>query len=99
MQATPPKVGPNPHRDLDYESEMYAIYVLPDHQRKNIGNALFETAVRWLITNDYKSMLLWVISENPARSFYELFGGVVVSEKEIEIGGKPSVEHVMAGQI
>lgn len=81
-------VGPNQQQDLEFEGELYAIYVLKTHQGKGIGKALFETAVRWLIMNNYRSMLLWVFSENPTRSFYELFGGRIVSEKEVEVGGK-----------
>ncbi|WP_274651023.1 hypothetical protein [Paenibacillus humicola] len=32
-------------------------------------------------------MLIWVLSENPNRYFYEALGGRFIREKEIEIGG------------
>jgi hypothetical protein len=32
-------------------------------------------------------MLVWVLSENPAVSFYKRLGGMQIADKSIEIGG------------
>lgn len=34
-----------------------------------------------------RSLIVWVLKENPYRKFYEGLGGVLAEEKEIEIGG------------
>lgn len=74
--------------DANYDGELYAIYLLQSHQRKGIGQALFEHIVQHLTNNGFRSMLIWVLAENPSCQFYESMGGIPIREQEIEIGGK-----------
>jgi GNAT superfamily N-acetyltransferase len=85
--------GPERSGNLVYYSgELYAIYLAPAFQRQGIGRRLFDAVVNRLLTQNYDSLLVWVLAENPARRFYEALGGKVVTEKQIEIGGASLVE-------
>lgn len=70
-----------------YRAEMYAIYVLKEAQGKGIGRALVGTLAASLLANGYTDMIVWVLEQNPAVSFYEKLGARRLSGKEIEIGG------------
>ena len=64
-------------RDIEwnYESELWAIYVLPSEQGRGIGHQLFQTLATDL-ARDYKSMIIWVLEANhPSHKFYERMGG------------------------
>jgi len=74
--------------DVDYDGELYAIYLLESHQRQGIGQALFHRIVLHLVETGVHSMLIWVLADNPSCRFYESMGGVPVRVQEIEIGGK-----------
>lgn len=37
--------------------------------------------------NGFKSMLVWVLEQNPSVSFYERLGAVQIARKVINIGG------------
>jgi ribosomal protein S18 acetylase RimI-like enzyme len=85
--------GPEQNRDAEYRGEIYVLYVLPEHQNQGIGKALVSACVRHLIRElGAKTMLIWVIAENPYRQFYESLGGKQVREKQQEVGGKTIVE-------
>lgn len=70
-----------------YRGELYALYLLMGHQRQGLGRALTAETARRLVTKDITSLLVWVLAANPSRGFYEALGGVLVAEKDIEIGG------------
>lgn len=70
-----------------YDGEIYALYLLLEHQRMGIGRMLVDASVEWMISQGMKSMLIWVLRENPSRNFYEALGGLPVGEKTITIGG------------
>lgn len=76
-----------------YPGELYAIYLLQEHQGCGIGRRLVSAAAQRLLDRGLHSMLLWVLEDNrPARSFYESLGGEQVGRKTINIGGKDVVE-------
>jgi ribosomal protein S18 acetylase RimI-like enzyme len=66
---------------LPYQSELVALHVRGAHQRQGIGSQLFAAVSRELKERGRDSLCLWVLADNPARSFYEKRGGVVVGEK------------------
>jgi ribosomal protein S18 acetylase RimI-like enzyme len=76
-----------------YDGEIYAIYVLQDYQGKGLGRSLMSKAAQRLKSEGITSMMLWVLADNPTRHFYEALNGILIAEKEIEIGGTllPSV--------
>jgi GNAT superfamily N-acetyltransferase len=71
----------------DYEAELYALYLLREHQRAGIGRVLFGSVARSLAEGGSTSLLAWVLAHNPSRRFYEAVGGKLLGSQEIEIGG------------
>lgn len=89
-------VKPGDHSP-DFDCEIKAIYVDPNHQRLGIGQALVSESVRRFVTAGFKAMIIWAATENPWRRFYEKIGGTLLPHtKQPEIGGKP-VPHVAYG--
>ena len=71
----------------NYEGELYAIYLLPEFQRKGIGGRLFRLGVGFFISRGKSSMYLLALEVSPYRTFYEKLGGQVVGKKSIVIEG------------
>lgn len=77
----------------DYHGEIYAIYILPEHQGAGTGRRLVTVFGRRMVQAGYEKMLLWVLKDNqPARKFYERLGGHYLMEKEFNLGGKDLLE-------
>jgi ribosomal protein S18 acetylase RimI-like enzyme len=68
-----------------YETELYAIYILPEFQRRGVGRRLFDLGVEALIKDGKSSMYLLALEVSPYKSFYEKMGGRVVGRKRIEL--------------
>ena len=83
-------IGGGPIRDAvdDYDAELYAIYLLKDHQQQGAGRALTITLAASLRAQGFKSMAVWALEENPAVNFYKRLGAVPVVTRSIHIGGK-----------
>lgn len=79
--------GPERSGDKVYRGEIYALYVLPAYQKQGIGRRLVGASARRLLQAGAGNLLVWVLSANPSRQFYERLGGQRVREREIEIGG------------
>lgn len=77
-----------------YAGELYAVYVLPEFQRRGIGERLFNLVVGSLAAQRRCSMYLYTLEVSPYRSFYEKMGGKIVGRKMVEIGGAPFDELV-----
>ena len=67
--------GPLQQRVEGYDCEIHAIYVLAKHQRRGVGRKLVEAVVARLLHQDHRSLLVWVVTENPYRAFNEQLGG------------------------
>jgi L-amino acid N-acyltransferase YncA len=79
--------GPEHESSQPYKGEVYAIYILREAQKRGIGRQLVTAIVQRLLLQGIESMIIWVLSNNPSRAFYEKLGGQFVQEKPIEIGG------------
>lgn len=55
--------------------ELYGLYILKEHQRKGIGEKLFQAVIKKLAQQGRKSMVLWVLDQSPFRKFYVKAGG------------------------
>src|SRR5262245_52278504 len=77
--------GPEREGHSIYKGELYAIYLLAEHQGKGIGRALMQSVVHHLLDQGIMTMLVWVLKGNPACKFYEAMGGVQVGSKPLEI--------------
>lgn len=77
-----------PRENIDaYDGELYAVYLLPEFQRKGVGGRLFNLGVEFLRGSGKSSMYLLALEVSPYRSFYEKMGGRIVGSKQIELEG------------
>jgi GNAT superfamily N-acetyltransferase len=79
-----------------YDAELYALYLLKEHQGKGIGKQLIRSVAQNLLEKNYSSFMTWVLVGNPAIHFYHKVGGQSVSMKEVKIGNE-IVEEIMIG--
>lgn len=77
---------------LNYDGELYAIYLLQIAQRRGLGTRLTYSVANHLAMNGFENMLVWVLEDNPSRQFYEALNGKYVSEKTIVIGKQKLLE-------
>jgi GNAT superfamily N-acetyltransferase len=70
-----------------YDSELYTLYLLKEVQGRGLGKALLGAVAKALVQKDYKSMLVWVLEQNPAVHFYKKAGAEYLMSKQIQIGG------------
>jgi len=73
--------------DSDFASVLGSIYILQRHRGRGIGKALVHSLAVSLVEGGFSSMIVWVLSKNPYRRFYESLGGKYVRSSEIQIGG------------
>ena len=64
-----------------YASEIIALHVRGSHQGRGIGRRLLAAAASALRDAACPSVMLWTLSPNPARAWYERLGGRLLAEK------------------
>jgi GNAT superfamily N-acetyltransferase len=79
--------GPAQNDELGADGEIYAIYLVDSAKKQGTGRRLMYEAVACLRQAGFRSLSLWLLKENPARGFYERFGGRIVGEKPYVTGG------------
>lgn len=90
-------VSGGPARYLpDLDGEIYALYLLPDFHGRGIGRSLMEQMTEWLRSNGLHSYGVWVLADNPTRTFYSHFGGHLCDTKRITLGGSELLEELYA---
>ena len=72
---------------LGCDREIYAIYLLAEHQGRGLGRRLVAAVASELASGGARSLCLWVLAANPSRGFYEHLGGRAIHAKTVEIGG------------
>ncbi|CAN5682289.1 hypothetical protein BH24ACI2_BH24ACI2_14330 [soil metagenome] len=72
--------GKSIEKDFAFEAELYAIYLLPEFQRKGIGANLFKLCQKEMIADKVNSMYLMALEVSPYKSFYEKMGGKLVGK-------------------
>lgn len=89
--------GPERKSDPRFSGELYAIYLVDDCRGQGIGTGLFNKSVESLLQLEMESMKVWVLKNNPYRTFYERRGGeLLAGEDPIKIGDK-EMSHVAYG--
>ena len=84
--------GPLRHRDPRFQAEISSLYVLRSHQHGSHGRRLFMAAANRLSQRGYRGLFVWVLADNPARTFYEILGGEEVGETTRAFAGKMLTE-------
>ena len=83
-----------PARDAAEDAEVYAIYLLKQHQGRGIGRELLRESVRRFVERGMRNMLIWVLRENAGgRAFYERLGGRADREKQDSVGAPGRLRH------
>lgn len=75
-----------------YEGELYAIYLLPEFQRRGVGRELFNLGTEFLFEHGKRSMYLLALEVSPYRTFYQRLGGRIVGRLTIELDATPFEE-------
>ena len=57
--------GPEGEGNRPYAAELYAIYVLAEHQRAGLGRRLVSAVAGRLLSDGLRTMLVWVLEDNP----------------------------------
>lgn len=90
--------GAEREKDKLYTAELYALYLPKEWQGRGYGRNLLRATVERFVEQGHHAMLLWVLSTNPARGFYETMGGQYLKTKPTEIGGE-TLEEVAYGWV
>ena len=81
--------GRNRARSLQFDGEIYELYLRPEFQGLGFGHRLFSAAKRDLIQSGLRSMVIWALSDNePAVEFYRALGGRMVARSSERFGNK-----------
>ena len=72
---------------LPYGGEVYTLYVADDWQGRGIGRALIGALFADLVGRGHRDAVIWVLSANPARFFYQAVGGSPVAERQEDFAG------------
>ncbi|WP_163537158.1 GNAT family N-acetyltransferase [Gracilibacillus sp. YIM 98692] len=69
-----------------YDGEIFAIYLLPTHQRKGLGALLLKAFSNEMKRLGYHSLLIWVLTNNPTHQFYLKLGAKKIEQEQTTIG-------------
>ncbi|MBB6454642.1 ribosomal protein S18 acetylase RimI-like enzyme [Salirhabdus euzebyi] len=78
--------GTERSKKFNYDGEIYAIYILEDYQGMGIGKMLLDAFKKEAEEKGHQSILVWVLTANPSKKFYERFGAKPIEADEITIG-------------
>lgn len=70
------------------EGEIATLYLLDDWRDQGIGRRLLRAAAAHLAAIGCESAMLWVLTGNPARWFYQHLGGRRVAVELTRVGGQ-----------
>ncbi|WP_386055666.1 GNAT family N-acetyltransferase [Thalassobacillus hwangdonensis] len=73
-------------RHYGFDGEIYAIYLLEEHQRKGYGTDLLRAFTNEMASAGYESLLVWVLTHNPSSQFYASHGAKQVEAEMVTIG-------------
>jgi ribosomal protein S18 acetylase RimI-like enzyme len=88
--------GRNRDDKSEFAGELYAVYLLQAYQQQGVGRRLTLAIAKELERMGMRSMMLWVLRDNPACAFYKKLGGKAVASNTTIIGGA-TLEEVAFG--
>jgi ribosomal protein S18 acetylase RimI-like enzyme len=81
--------GRNRARSLQFDGEIYELYLRPEFQGLGFGRRLFAAAKRDLMQSGLKTLVIWALSDNEhATEFYRNLGGRMVARSSERFGPK-----------
>lgn len=69
-----------------YDGEIYAVYLLDEYQRQGLGTRLLEAFCKEMYAVGHRSLLVWVLTDNPSRAFYINLDAKQIEEEDTTIG-------------
>lgn len=76
--------GPSRYGDIDYEGEIYEIYIRPTFQGLGFGRVLFDHARAELQNRGNSGLMLWTIASNEkADGFFRHLGATPFAQSQI----------------
>ncbi len=75
-----------------FAGEVYALYLLDDAKGQGIGRLLMAASAERMVEGGVRSALVWCLSANPTRWFYERLGGARVAERPGRFAGAEILE-------
>jgi ribosomal protein S18 acetylase RimI-like enzyme len=72
--------------------EIETLYLLEDWRDRGVGRRLMRALAAHLNAIGCRSVILWVLRDNPARWFYQHLGGRPVAEQTIRFAGQPVIQ-------
>lgn len=78
--------GPERTDRFDYDSEIYTIYIIDEYQKKGLGAQLLKAFSEEMKALGYRSILVWVLTQNPSSRFYERYLAKTVGNTATTIG-------------
>lgn len=79
-----------------YEGEIYAFYLLKAVQQKGHGTRMLKAFSKELTSIGKKSMIVWVLKDNPSKQAYISTGGKKIDEEQITVGTQHLFEECFA---
>ena len=75
-------------RGIDgFSGEVYALYLLDDAKGQGTGRLLMAASAERMLEGGVRSALVWCLSTNPTRWFYERLGGVRIADRPGRFAG------------
>ena len=71
---------------LAYKGEVYTIYLRDGYHGKVVGRQLFASAVAGVQEARGPSVIVWYLSNNLSRFFYERMGGALIARRPGKVG-------------
>jgi ribosomal protein S18 acetylase RimI-like enzyme len=81
--------------ELECDGEVYALYLLKEHQGRGEGRRLMGEVAARLSAMGCQRMCLWVLAANRTVGFYERMGGSVIARRTERFGGEEFEELAM----
>lgn len=69
--------------------EIETLYLLEDWRERGVGRRLMRALAAHLNAIGCRSVMLWVLKDNPSRWFYQHLGGRPVAEQTTRFAGEP----------
>lgn len=78
--------GPERTDKFNYDCAIYDIYVLDEFQKQGLGAKLLKAFAQEIKELGYRSILVWVLTQNPSSRFYERYNAQPIGEIATTIG-------------
>ncbi len=72
----------------NFDSQIYSFYLLPEYQRRGLGERLFRRCVRRMIKEGHRKLCLDSLEVSPYRAFYDKMGGKIIGRDGHKLGDR-----------